>query len=282
MNDYRKWDQIADSDDEQENIKQPRDPETLDADIERLREEQAEAERWLRKMLALLIKNDEMSKPGRYDAPELIRKNVVPYRKASHEELKILAMLLVVSHFEEGGTNLTRHPQMLELVRHNRWLEEDPGTLELLCKVHTSHSMSSKGPDLGSQETSKEQRMRAMCLSAINTLAAPKKAGCSGGLLELFNRICTPSNAQNHDLRVKWQSKEFAKDALFDSMFPDMKGLKDEVKEESWTEICLVVLFILLLFVGTALLFWFGVPSKLFDTDTTTTTSSSLIEKPEL
>ena len=33
-------------------------------------------------------------------------------------------MLMVLSHFEEGGTNLTRHPQLLDLVRHNRWLED--------------------------------------------------------------------------------------------------------------------------------------------------------------
>ncbi|CAE7253111.1 unnamed protein product [Symbiodinium microadriaticum] len=48
-------------------------------------------------------------------------------------------MLMVLSHFEEGGTNLTRHPQLLDLVRHNRWLEEDPGAMELLCRVHNYH-----------------------------------------------------------------------------------------------------------------------------------------------
>jgi len=29
-----------------------------------------------------------------------------------------------LSHFEEGETNLQRHPQLLDLVRQNRWLEE--------------------------------------------------------------------------------------------------------------------------------------------------------------
>ena len=33
-------------------------------------------------------------------------------------------MLMVLSHFEEGETNLQRHPQLLDLVRQNRWLEE--------------------------------------------------------------------------------------------------------------------------------------------------------------
>ena len=37
---------------------------------------------------------------------------------------QVLSMLMVLSHFEEGETNLQRHPQLLDLVRQNRWLEE--------------------------------------------------------------------------------------------------------------------------------------------------------------
>lgn len=38
-------------------------------------------------------------------------------------------MLMVLSHFEEGETNLQRHPQLLDLVRQNRWLEETKNKL---------------------------------------------------------------------------------------------------------------------------------------------------------
>ena len=41
---------------------------------------------------------------------------------------EVLSMLMVLSHFDEGETNLTRHPQLLDLVRQNRWLEELSGT----------------------------------------------------------------------------------------------------------------------------------------------------------
>ena len=50
-------------------------------------------------------------------------------------------MLMVLSHFEEGGTNLTRHPQLLDLVRHNRWLEDSKliGSRSLIVLKNTSH-----------------------------------------------------------------------------------------------------------------------------------------------
>lgn len=89
-------------------------------------------------------------------------------------------MLMVLSHFEEGETNLTRHPQLLDLVRQNRWLEEDPGALELICRIHNLHLNGSEEgkPPLAPAQEKLEQRFRHMCLSTANTLAAAKKSGC--------------------------------------------------------------------------------------------------------
>merc|ERR1712187_315025 len=115
------------------------------------------------------------SRLDRYDGGLESRKPLAPYRQVTKEELKVLAMLIAVSDFEEGETNLTRHPQLLDLVRHHRWLEEDPGTLELLCRVHNAH-MRRSGEQKGIPESSQDWRMRNRVLCGINTLAAPKRA----------------------------------------------------------------------------------------------------------
>merc|ERR1740123_2605358 len=90
--------------------------------------------------------------------------------------------------------------------------------------------------------------MRAMCLSGINTLSAPRKCKCVGGLLELMNAICTPATQAAREQRLKWQKKEYAKDALFESLFPDMKQFNEDAENDSgWTEVWLFVAVILLL-----------------------------------
>merc|ERR1711933_296439 len=155
------------------------------------------------------------------------------------------------SHFEEGTTNLDRHPQMLEMCRHHRWLEEDPGVLELLCRIHNA-SMRKAGSDSHrTEDDPSEGKMRSICMSGINTLAAPKKCNCPGGLLELVSQICTPTTDEGRENRKKWQKKEFAKDALFDSLFPDLKQYSDEEKsEESMWEIYLLLALIILIIGG--------------------------------
>merc|ERR1719331_1521524 len=88
-----------------------------------------------------------------------------PIRVVTKAEREVLAMLIAMSHFEEGDTNLDRHAQMLDLVRHHRWMEEDPGTLELLCRVHNNVMKDSNGePAQGRHKREMEdpetQRMR--------------------------------------------------------------------------------------------------------------------------
>merc|ERR1719198_1188290 len=158
-----------------------------------------------------------------------------------------------MSHFEEGDTNLDRHALMLDLVRHHRFLEEDPGTLELLCRVH-NHVMKDGG-EHGRQtrefEDPESHRMRNMVLSGINTLSAPKRSKCPGGLLELFTLICTPETEDAKEMRRKWQKKDFAKDALFDSLFPDLRQYADDNMDDGLgSDFWIIVVLGLLAIVG--------------------------------
>jgi len=249
MADYSKWDSLADSDEERES--KQRAAETLEADeSDRQRQDQEEVEQWLRKQVAQLQRTEEPQRP-----PEL--KELMPYRKTTKDERKVLAQLLVVSYFEEGKTNLDRHPQMLELARHHRWLEEDPGTMELLCRVHNQvMKAAGEGAPKGAETASADARMRNMCLCAINTLAAPKIAKCSGGLLELVTLICTPPTERARELRVKWQKKEFAKDAIFDSLFPDLRQHAEESGDMGMKEIWVCLAIVALLLIVMLLMFY--------------------------
>mmetsp|Transcript_78283 Transcript_78283/g.207762 ORF Transcript_78283/g.207762 Transcript_78283/m.207762 type:complete len:301 (-) Transcript_78283:51-953(-) len=273
MNDYSKWDKLQDSDEEPE----PSRPEPEREELEQFRADQELVEQWLRKQVVQLNKAEGVQReqggmrppePPAWQPPELnMQRELAPYRKPSKEELKTLSMLIVLSHFDDGKTNLDRHPQMLDVVRHNRWLEEDPGTLELLCRVHSQAMRKGSGGGPGGAGPSggavvevspEEHRMRHMCLSGINTLAGPKKAGCAGGLLELVTLICTPGTDSARELRKKWQMKEFAKDAIFDSLFPDLRKYGEEGPKDSGMKEVWIVLGVFLLFVIVTLLFIFG------------------------
>mmetsp|Transcript_12182 Transcript_12182/g.27876 ORF Transcript_12182/g.27876 Transcript_12182/m.27876 type:complete len:281 (-) Transcript_12182:106-948(-) len=252
MNDYSKWDKIQDSDEEEES-KQRAAESIGNEETERFRQDQEMVDQWLRKQAAQLTRGEEPSRP-----PEL--KEQAPFRKVTKEERKVLSMLIVLSHFDEGKTNLDRHPHLLELVRHNRWLEED-NTLELLCRVHTQAMRSGeKGTSAAKiQESPEEVRLRNMCLGGINTLAGPKRAKCPGGLLELVTMICTPTTEQARELRVKWQKKEFAKDAIFRSLFPDMAKFDDADQEEDsggMKEVWICLALLLILFIVVLLIFY--------------------------
>jgi len=283
MNDYSKWDKIVDSDEEREkeDLAQKLVNEAREDTTEKVRDEQLMVEQWLRRNLSVLLKSEDDAKYGKrdpYAAPELIQKSQLPFRKPNKEDMKVLAMLMVLSHFEEGQTNLVRHGQILDLCRHHRWLEEDPGALEFLCRLHNLNMKQSddKGrPPPGSQETKIDGRCRSMCLCAINTLAGPAKAKCAGGVLELFNLICTPSDPNGHELRLKWQKKEFGKDALFDSLFPDLKSYKDEHdnSDNDWWEIWLMLGFIVVIIVGLGCVMYYGFPNSSKQAKTTTTTT---------
>lgn len=266
MNDYSKWDNIADSDEEQEK-RQQKYRSYEDEQAETRRQLQSEVDNWLRRQIQKLprdgqgghrARNHSHSMPtqdygsnfggagmnweDRHRSPGGMpesKENTTPMRNVTKAEREVMAMLIAMSHFEEGDTNLDRHAMILDLVRQNRWLEEDPGSLELLCRVH-NHVMkggedSSRGRYQGKDYEDPEQfRMRNMCLSGINTLAAPKRTKCVGGLLELFTQICTPETEPHRELRRKWQTKDFAKDALFDSLFPDLKQYSDGEEDDGF------------------------------------------------
>jgi hypothetical protein len=248
MNDYSKWENLKDSDDEEEASKPSW--QSNEVDHETILQQQEAIDQWLRRSIQDLNREEQRGNrnEGAYRAPPELSE-AIPFRKVTKEERKVLAMLVLVCHFEEGSTNLDRHPQMLDLFRHHRWLEQDPGALELLCRLHNA-SMKRGGddPDRGHHsrvhESPEDARMRNMLMSAINTMAAPSKAECPGGLLELVNMICTPGTEHARELRLKWQKKEFAKDALFESLFPDLKkysGKDGSDADGGWWEIWLML-----------------------------------------
>lgn len=253
---YSKWDKIADSDEENESKQRKTDSIEEEKLICR-REMQAEIDMWLRRQINRLPRDGETSsrKPTMPEYSSATKVPPTPIRQVTKGEREVLAMLIAVSHFEEGQTNLDRHPAMLDLVRHHRWLEEDPGCLELLCRIH-NHVMK-EGDEYGGggrgrgNDDPESHRMRNMVLSAINTIAAPKRAKCPGGLLELFTVICTPETEAARELRLKWQRKEFGKDALFDSLFPDLRAYADEKMEDGLgSDFWIIVVLGLLAIVG--------------------------------
>jgi len=281
MADYSKWEKLTDEDEDDLDAAAKTRAEYQEA----CREEQEAVEQWLRRNMSQLQRSEaEQKGKDPLAPPELIRNSQQPFRKASREDLRALSMLMVLSHFEENETNLTRHPQLLDLVRHNRWMEEDPGAVELLCRIHNLHMKAAedkgRAPVAPKQEQL-EMRYRHMCLSAINTLAAPKKANCAGGLLEIVNTICTPKTPEAQQMRLKWQKKEFGKDALFDSLFPDLKQFRDEYdKNDSWWDVYLMAAFMVLLIIGLGCLFYFGMSAKPEKLSTTTTTTLSTLASP--
>lgn len=249
---YNKWDSIVDSDEEDESRRRF----VQSVEVEKLecrRELQDEVERWLQKQIRRLPRDGERSNSY---ASSVSKVPPTPVRVLEKEEYKVMAMFIALNHFEEGQTNLDRHPQILDIVRHHRWLEEDPGSLELLCRIH-NHAMrdgenGDRGRDMSSTEESQQNfRMRSMTLSAINTIAAPNRAKCVGGLLDLFTKICTPETEAARELRKKWQKKEFGKDALFDSLFPDMRQYSEDNADDGMgAEFWIILLLGVLAIVG--------------------------------
>lgn len=259
MADYSKWDKLVDSDDEVGNGAPGQS--VIEEERETLQAGQNEMEQWLRRQISRLEtdKGSRSKKPWEQpmdygnnfgSPPEIFEdySDVVPCKKITKEERKTLAMFLVINHFDEGLTNLDRHPQLLEFVRHDRWLENDPGTLELLCRIHNASMKRSGNKEGGPREDPNEHRLRSMVMTGINTLAAAKRAGMAGGLLEMVTAICTPATDEARAMRKKWQKKEYAKDALFDSLFPDLKRYKENVEDGGiWKELLMFFGFILVL-----------------------------------
>lgn len=269
MANYSKWDKIVDSDEERDKDQKKEEylrNESRDGEL-RVKDD---VESWLRRQQRNIEKSEKLPPTVAGNVPEEPTKQR-QYRRLTGEDRKVLAMFIVIGHFEDGGTNLHKHAQMLDMIRQHRWLEDDPGTVELLCRAHNSSMRLSSGsgadgciqPMEGSQETKEDARIRGMCLSTINTLAAPRTCGCAGGLLELVNMICTPETQKARDLRVKWQKKEFAKDAVFDSLFPDMRSLAEEDPDSGWQEIW-IFLILTAFIIGIVIFLAWGVRSGFF------------------
>eukprot|EP00429_Kryptoperidinium_foliaceum_P051944 CAMPEP_0176087142 /NCGR_PEP_ID=MMETSP0120_2-20121206/43624_1 /TAXON_ID=160619 /ORGANISM="Kryptoperidinium foliaceum, Strain CCMP 1326" /LENGTH=236 /DNA_ID=CAMNT_0017420981 /DNA_START=84 /DNA_END=791 /DNA_ORIENTATION=+ len=215
MADYAKFDKIVDSDDEQQ---APEDEEdrgiqtaTEEERIAQLKQ-QAEIDRWLKAKLKVIFPPVDQGGP-----PELDPWDEIAPRKLTDDERQALAMFMVINHFEQFDINIGRHHDILNLARQNRWLEEDPGTIELLCQLQ--RSITKTGDTL---ERSDEQA-EAMLVTAINTLAAPPRAGCSAGygkIFEFFALVSDPKDSAGWDARAKYVKKEYAAEALFDSLMP--------------------------------------------------------------
>lgn len=250
MPDYSKWAKLEDSEEENE-VRQREEASLKQAKFDTHRDLQGEIDGWLRRALHRLPKDDtpEQLKATMPEFSQAHTHAVRPFRKITEKERQALSFFIAVNWFEEGETNLDRHAQILDVIRHDRWLEEDPGTVELLCRLH-NHAMKdseTKNPAHSQSHLDGDtHKMRLMVLTAINTLAAPKRAKCSKGLLEMFNLVCTPEDEAGREMRLKWQKKEFGKDALFESLFPDLKayqdGEMDDDKGEFWIVLGLCVL----------------------------------------
>jgi len=111
MANYKKWENIEDSEEEEEDRRRKL-ASLHREEQEELRQEQEDVDKWLRRQEAAIRRAaDEPQK--RLPVPEMRAPKENPYRKLTKDERKVLSMLIVVSHFEEGETNLDRHPQML-------------------------------------------------------------------------------------------------------------------------------------------------------------------------
>mmetsp|Transcript_177481 Transcript_177481/g.569207 ORF Transcript_177481/g.569207 Transcript_177481/m.569207 type:complete len:283 (-) Transcript_177481:92-940(-) len=180
-------------------------------------ERKVEIDRWLKAKIRRLFPPEDATGPPELDAWEDI-----PPRKVTDEERGVLAMFISVVHCQPNELNLANHHEIMEVARTSRWLEEDPCTLELLCQILRSLRAADQGALLGAPEL----RMEEMLLCAINTLAAPPRAGCSEGfgkLYELFALIGDPKSDKAWEFRTKYMKKEYAAEAIFESLMPSAR-----------------------------------------------------------
>mmetsp|Transcript_102049 Transcript_102049/g.304527 ORF Transcript_102049/g.304527 Transcript_102049/m.304527 type:complete len:292 (-) Transcript_102049:46-921(-) len=218
MANYSKWDKLEVSDDEEEKQTKER-QQRLSAQAEEMEkyvEVRDEVERWLKRHLTRM-RRELGADPS---CPELHASGISP-RFPSDEERRALAMFIAVVHHEKLKDNLSRHHDIMNIARQNRWIEEDPGTLELLCRLHRGLLQVNK--DGERSISSDDQKMEDKLISAINILAAPPLAGCPDGygkIFELFAMIGDPKSEKAWDVKAKYMKKEYAGDALFNSMMP--------------------------------------------------------------
>jgi len=256
MADYSKFDRIQDSDDEDEAAqrkaeeKERRRQEKAENERSLHSERRGEIDRWLKPRVARLLRSDQPEDgPPELDSPDSLL-----LRHITDEERNTLAMFVAVTHCGRHETNIERHHDIMDLARQHRWLEEDPGTLALLCQVHRD-ALKEAGESGALSAVSQE--MCDMLISAINTLAAPSKTGCKvgyGQIYAFFAMICEPSTKEAWDAREKYTKKEFAAEALLDSLMPSSLGGDEEFT--SGLVWCLVVVLVVLLLAAAAALYF--------------------------
>mmetsp|Transcript_57453 Transcript_57453/g.162179 ORF Transcript_57453/g.162179 Transcript_57453/m.162179 type:complete len:292 (-) Transcript_57453:28-903(-) len=240
MADYSKWDKIVDSDDELD--KKQADPQVAPVDVEEREREvqtQEEVDRWLKRQIAKVVRKHEPP-PGA--PPEL--DDPVPIKQLTPEERRTLARFLVIAHHEKYDINIGKHHDIINVARQNRWLEEDPLTLQLLCHIHRSllDNAGNKG-----MLSSEDKTMEDMLVSTINTLAAPSRAGCNEGygkIFELFALIGAPQTSSAWDVRAKYMEKQYAADAILELAFPELPvdGADETSTGSRWYGVCLCFL----------------------------------------
>lgn len=229
MANYRKFDDIVAADGAENNGDGPR------AEAEQ-RERQAAAhdrraaigaqkvgiDRWLKEKLRKIFPPEDPT-----GVPELDAWEEIPPRRVTEEERGALAMFMSAAHCGKDELNLANHHEIMEVARANRWLEEDPGTMELLCQL----LRSLRSADQPMVTRSEDTRIEELLLCALNTLAAPPRAGCSDGygkLYEFFALIGDPKSEKALAARAKYAKKEFAAEAIFDSFLPGRGASREE------------------------------------------------------
>jgi len=212
MADYSKWDKLVDSDEEEKEKAARESRSEREEELEKFAELRDEVDRWLKLQVTRLHREENTG------VPELCVHGIEP-RWVGSEERATLAMFLAVVHFEKYDINVGRHHQIMNIARQNRWIEDDPGTLELLCRLHRRVMKGASEAGLSAQD----KKMEDFLVSAVNTLAAPAIAGCSEGygkIYEFFALIGDPKTDSAWDIRAKFMKKEYAADAMFNSLIP--------------------------------------------------------------
>lgn len=258
MADYRKFEGIGNgSDSESEDAEQVRESRERQAALDDQRALHAgrkdQVDKWLKAKIRQIFPPQDGSGP-----PELDPWEDIPPRRVTDEERSALAMFLSVAHFEAHSNNLANHRDIMSIARQHRWLEEDPGTVELLCQVQ--RCLRSSGNSGAESVSGLDARMEDMVLSGLNTLAAPSRAGCSEGygkIYELFAIIGDPKTSDAWNVREKYMKKEYAAEALFESLMPKTQTADGENGQMfSSTEWCIFFGSLLLVVLVVAVLIW--------------------------
>mmetsp|Transcript_62388 Transcript_62388/g.115808 ORF Transcript_62388/g.115808 Transcript_62388/m.115808 type:complete len:304 (+) Transcript_62388:49-960(+) len=259
---YDKFAKLEDSDDETVERKEYQ-VRTVD-DLSSRQQQQASIDTWLkRRMVKLKVAAaslQEQEDDWIYGShPRWIEKQMTvkssgesilfdhrPLRDLSTEERGALAMLMAMGHFEEGSTNLHLHFELRNHVGMHPWLEE-PSIIDLLCRIHASVLHEVREAGINAMEASPENEMRKKLVSALNVLAAPGLAKCSGGLREFMPRICTNDpSGEAKAWKEKYHRQDFGKEAIVQSLCADLGSQTEERNALCWLVFYAAVIVLLL------------------------------------